>query len=165
MAITLRPKAASAASLGPVRPARGSALRMFRFERRWLVALFEALLPSGVDPRFPDGADRVPTGRYVDDFVTHAPLETVFALRAGLWVAMLAPPFLLRRFRTFMGLAPGEKVALLEALLRSRIYLVRETALLFKIFACLGPCGLPAVQARIGIHPIDGQPPEWARPE
>jgi hypothetical protein len=140
-------------------------LRLLRFERRWLVRVFETLLPSGADPRLPVGAADVPMGRFVDDLAARAPLAFLCGLRAGLWLLMLAPPFVLRRPRSFLGLAPDDRLALLERLRQSRVYLVRELALLFKIVACLGFCGLGPVQRRLGIHPTDTTAPGWgARP-
>jgi hypothetical protein len=52
---------------------------------------------------------------------------------------------------------------LLERLGRSRVYVIREMPLLFKTAACLGYGGLPEVQARVGITPVDALPPDWAR--
>jgi hypothetical protein len=77
---------------------------------------------------------------------------------------LLAPPFVLGRFRTFLGLSPGERIELLTRLGASDRYVVRELPLLFKTIACLGLCGLPEVQTRIGISPTDALPPPWARP-
>jgi hypothetical protein len=142
---------------------RGSSLlRLFRFERRWLLRVFEAVLPPG-DPTLALGAGDVPMGRFVDDFLASAPLTAVLGLRGGLWLILLAPLFVLGRPRTFLGLTPAERGALLERLRRSNLYLVRESATLFKIVGCLGYCGLGPVQRRIGIHPTDQTLPAWAK--
>jgi hypothetical protein len=146
---------------GPAGP-RGSSLpRLLRFERRWLVAIFETILPSG-DPALPLGAADAPLGRFVDDLLASAPLPAVLGLRASLWLLMLAPLFVLGRPRSFLGLSSQARLALLERLRGSRHYLVRESALLFKIVGCLGFCGLPPVQQRLGIFPTDGTLPPWA---
>ena len=156
------PRADQAALAAPSDPAGSSALRLFRFERRWLVRIFETLLPSGVDPRLPIGAADVPMGSFIDDLLRHAPLLAVMGLRAGLWMLMLAPPVAIGRWRSFLGLETGVRLAVLERMRRSRHYLVREVALLFKIIGCLGFCGLPAVQRSLGIFPTDETPPSWA---
>jgi hypothetical protein len=147
---------------GPAGPRGRSFLRLFRFERRWLVRIFEAVLPSGDGPLGLGAAD-VPMGRFVDDFLARAPLSAVLGLRAGLWMVMLAPLVVLRRPRTFLGLAPPQRIALLDELRHSDHYLVRETATLFKIVGCLGFCGLGPVQRRIGIFPTDDTLPAWSR--
>ncbi|HEX9294997.1 MAG TPA: hypothetical protein VF881_04160 [Polyangiaceae bacterium] len=136
---------------------------MLRFERRWLLRVFETLIPAGVDRQMPMGAADVPMHRFIDDLLEHAPLEFIIGLRACLWMIMLSPLFLLRRFRTFLGLEQSARLAVIDRLRTSRFYIVREAPLLFKTIGCLGFCGLPAVQGALGIHPIDATPPEWAR--
>jgi hypothetical protein len=148
---------------GAVGPRGSSPLRLFRFERRWLVAIFETVLPSG-EPALPLGAVDAPLGRFVDDFLARAPLPAVLGLRASLWLVMLAPVVLRRRPGTLLGLPPSERLGVLERLRRSDHYLVREAALLFKIVGCLGFCGLAPVQQRLGIHPTDRTLPPWASP-
>src|SRR3954466_4991992 len=66
-------------------PAGSDLLRLLRVERRWLLRIFTAILPSNVDPAQPRGAADVPLGRFIDDFVVHAPLMTLIGLRAALW--------------------------------------------------------------------------------
>src|SRR4051794_3355972 len=87
----------------PQDPAGSDLLRLLGFGRRWLLRLFTAILPSNVDPAQPRGAADVPLGRFIDDFVVHAPLMTLIGLRAALWMVMLAPVVLLRRWRTFQA--------------------------------------------------------------
>lgn len=147
----------------PRGPTGGSALRLFNFERRWLVAIFAVLIPAGADPRFKYGAEQAPMGRFIDDLLTHAPLEFVTGLRATLWMVMLAPLFTIKRFKTFLGVDHEAQLRVVERLRTSDVYLVRETPLLFKTIGCLGFCGLPPVQKELGIHPTDDEPPEWAR--
>src|SRR5690242_14117090 len=84
----------------PVDPEEGSARRMSRFERRWLVRMSETLLPSQADPRLAIGASDVPMGRFVHDLLAHAPLDFVMGLRIVLWAVMLAPLVVFRRLRT-----------------------------------------------------------------
>jgi hypothetical protein len=144
---------------GPSDPRGGSLVRLLRFERRWLVRIFETVLPDGAGLA---GAAAAPMGRFVDDFAGRAPLAAVLGLRLSLWLLMLAP--LARgRWRTFLGLPTDERLVLLDRLRRSDRYLVREAALLFKVVGCLGFCGLAPVQQRIGISPVDESLPPWAR--
>jgi hypothetical protein len=149
----------------PAPPAGGNWWRLTNRERRWLLVVLEAAIPSGVDPRIPIGAADVPLGRFVDDLLDAAPLKFVFGLRACLWLVLLAPPFALRRWATFLGLAPAERYALFDRLRESPLYVVREAPVVFKTVGCLGYCGLPHVQRRLGISPTDASPPPWARPD
>jgi hypothetical protein len=130
-------------------------LRLFGFERQWLVGVLEDVVP---------GTREVPLRRFVDDLLAHAPLEFVAGLRACLWLLVLSPPFLLRRMKSYFGLSFEERLAVHARLKSSSSYVIREMPLLFKMLGCLGYCGLPEVQAEIGITPRDSEPAEWARP-
>jgi hypothetical protein len=134
------------------------------FEKRWLLVIFETLVPSGADERFPSGAREAPMDRFVDDLLAHAPAHFCLGLRACLWILTLSPIFVLGRLGTFGSLESSERLALLRRFSASPNYVIREMPLLFKTVACLGFCGLPDVQSRLGIHPVDATPPEWARP-
>jgi hypothetical protein len=137
-------------------------MRFFAFERRWMLAVLDAILPSGAHPRLVLGARDVPMQRFVDDLLLRAPALAAIGLRASLWVVTLAP--LARgRPRLFGSLAAEERVALLEALGRSQIHLLREVPVLLKTLACLGYCGVPEVQRQVGIAPAPSAPPRWTR--
>jgi hypothetical protein len=133
------------------------------FERRWLLVVFETVLPTREASRLPASVASAPMDRFVDDLVRRAPAHFVLGLRACLWILMLAPPFVLGRLCTFVSLPFAERLALLDKLGTSESYVIREMPLLFKTVACLGVCGLPEVQKSIGIQPTDAVPPEWAR--
>jgi hypothetical protein len=126
---------------------------MFEFERRWLVSILEDLVP---------GAAEVPIRRFADDLLAHAPGEFLLGLRLCTWVLMLCPPLVLGRLATYRGLSLGERLSVHARLRESRLYVLRELPLLFKMVGCLGYCGLPEVQAKLGITPRDREPPEWA---
>ena len=149
----------------PSPPAGSHPLRLLNFERRWLFAVVATILPGGSSNRLPWGADDVPLGRFLDDLLDSAPLKFVAGVRACIWMLLLCPPLVLGRLTTFFGLNTSERLKLLERLKSNRVYVVREMPLMFKMVACLGYCGLPTVQKRIGIHPTDTTPPEWALPE
>lgn len=138
-------------------------MKPFAFERRWLAAIFATVLPGSDDPRFPLGASALGVERYVDALVRAAPRGFVSGLRVCTWLLQLCPPFVLGRFVCFTALGQDARAELLERLTRSDRYLVRELPMLFKTAACLGLCGLPDVQRRIGIHPVDVAAPDWAR--
>lgn len=139
-------------------------MTLFGFERSWLLVIFETVVPSGADPKFPRGARDVPMGRFVDDLLTHAPAHFSLGLRACIWILSLSPLFVIGRFGTFASLDAASRLDLLHRFSRSPNYVIREMPLLFKTVACLGFCGLPDVQSELGITPVDATPPEWARP-
>lgn len=127
-------------------------MRLFSFERRWLIAILRDLVP---------GAAEAPLERYLDDLVRHAPLEFLLGLRACVWVVLLSPPLLLGRWCSYLGLSRRERSRLHERLGESSIYLLREMPTMFKMVGCLGYCGLPQVQRRLGIPATRPEPPSW----
>ena len=137
-------------------------MTLLGFERRWLLSIFETVAPAGA-VEGSTGAVRAPMDAFLDDLIRNAPTHFLLGIRACLWMLMLAPIFVFRRPRTFLGLDMGDRLRLLERLGRSSVYVVREMPLLFKTVACLGLCGLPDVQSRVGIQPTDTTPPAWAR--
>jgi len=136
---------------------------MLGFERRWLTEIFAATLAASDDPRFPLGASALGVERYIDDLMRSAPRGFALGLRVCTWLLQLAPLLAYGRPVRFAGLDAAARSELLEHLTRSDVYLIRELPMLFKTAACLGLCGLPELQRRIGIHPVDASDPEWAR--
>lgn len=137
-------------------------MRLLRFERRQLRAIFEAIVPSGADERLTLGVADIPLDRFIDDLMVHAPTQFRVGLRASLWLIALSPLVVVGRLRFFDGLEDAAKLELLHRLGQSEIYLVRELPLLFKMVACLAFGGMPDVHRQLGIHPTDKTPPPWA---
>lgn len=138
---------------------------MFRFERRWLLRIFDAVYPGGTEGGLRLGAKDVPIGGLLDDMVKRAPFDFVLGLRAAAWVVTLFGPLLAGRLRTFAGLSVTERGEVLESLAHSRLYLLREIPMLLKMVASLGYLGVPSVQRELGLPNVDGEPPAWARGE
>src|SRR5687768_16010564 len=87
----------------PAPPAGSHPLRLYNFERRWLLAVVSTILPAGASDHLPWGAADAPLGRFLDDLLDSAPLKFVAGVRACVWLIVLCPPFVLRRFTTFFG--------------------------------------------------------------
>ncbi|MBK6809110.1 MAG: hypothetical protein IPI43_00230 [Sandaracinaceae bacterium] len=136
---------------------------MFRFERRWLLRIFDAIYPGGTAEGLRLGAADVPIEGLLEDIAKRAPFDFVLGLRAGAWVVTLFGPLLTGRFRRFAGLSVPERGEVLEALAHSRLYLLREIPMLLKMVASLGYLGVPQVQRELGVPSVDREPPEWAR--
>jgi hypothetical protein len=138
-------------------------VRLAGFERRWLLAVFAAILPSGAHDRLSLGAADLPLSGFVDDLFRAAPLETRLGVRAALWVVMLIGPLVLGRLGLFTGLSPDEQAEALARLGRSDLYALREIPSLLKMMACLAYGAFPGVRAQIGLPYPDEGPPGWAR--
>jgi hypothetical protein len=135
-------------------------VRFSRIEKRMMLGVFDAILPSGADPRLPIGARDLPMGRFLDDILQRSPVLFALGLRAALWLVTLSPLAVIGRPRTFGGLSPGDRVRVLERLSHSRVYAIRELPNLLKLVACLGFAGHPDVRRHIGLPA--GEPPAWA---
>lgn len=139
-------------------------MRLMSFERRWLLAVFDTILPSGAHPRLSLGARDVPLGRFVDELFRAGAPRLLLGIRVSLWVAALAPLFLLGRMRTLFGLTPPDRARTLDLLRRHRIYVIRETVNVLKAAACLGYAAFPSVRRQVGIEDT-GPPAPWAAEE
>ncbi len=140
-------------------------MRLFGFERRWLLSIFDTMLPSGASEQLSLGARDLPLERFVADVEANVPGRILLGLRAATWLVTFAPLLLLRRFRRFPRLPRDDRLVLLDRLSHSRIYLLREIPVLLKMVACLGYCGMPEVQRQVGYEQVATEPPEWARGE
>jgi hypothetical protein len=133
--------------------------RLLPFERRWFRTVFDAILPSGASERLPAGASAVPYDGLLDELFRYAPAQFLLGLRAAVWIAYLSP--LVIRLRTLAGLPHRDRVAHLERMGRSRLYVLREIPMLLKMVACLGFGALPEVQSAVGLPPAGEEPPTW----
>jgi len=102
---------------------------------------------------------------YVDDLLERAPARFGLGLRLCTWVVIWCPLFVIGRARRFHRLEQRKRIEVLDRMAASDRYLIREMPMLFKMVACLGYCGLPAVQQQIGIERAHETPPEWAAAE
>ena len=135
---------------------------LFGFEKRWLLRIFDAVLPPG-HGTLEIGARDVPLEGLIDDLFEVAPGQFSLGLRAATWVVTLFGPLLAGRLRTFGGLSREDRAAVLARLSTSRFYVLREIPMLLKMVACLGWGGMPEVQRRVGLEVVDETPPAWAR--
>lgn len=140
--------------------------RLTRLEERWLAVVLDAVLPIDLEPRLPSAAvrERYPdlARRFAGDLYALAPAETRLGLRLAIQVAIWWP--VPTRLRPLPLLAREERSLVLERLSRSRIYLLREVANLFKVLACFAVAALPEVQAAMGVARTDPDPPPWVVP-
>lgn len=128
-------------------------MRLFDFERKWLVQIFSIILPRSNS--FPIGAQDAPMNLFLDDLISRAPKSFGLGLRFALFAAVFYPLWASLRPRTLFALSGEEQVQALEQMARSRFYIVRELPMLLKMTACLGFFGLPEIQRSMGIEPTD----------
>ena len=98
-------------------------------------AVLDALLPSG-EPPLPRGLLDAGFERFHEDFSRTALPSMRLGFSASLWVAAWVAPLLIRRLPPLTRLPPQEREAALEALGKSRFYLLRQCLFLLKAMAC-----------------------------
>lgn len=138
-------------------------MRLLDFERRWMVAIADAILPPGEAPGSPPPPADLPMDRFADAFFRRAPTEAALGLRAAVWAISLAPLAWRLKLRTFDRLSRQEREELLLAFHGSRHYLVRELPTLLKMVCSMGWAGFPEVQAGLGMPTHDRSPAPWTR--
>lgn len=116
--------------------------RLCSFEAAWIDAAFDTIYPergsaSAPLSKLPHGIASMHPARFFDELLATVPLEQAVGLRITLWMVALAPLFTIRRLGTIASIAPAERTRVLERLLASPIYVVRQLALSCKALATL----------------------------
>jgi hypothetical protein len=135
-------------------------MTLLAFERRWAHAVLEAFAPPGgvgLAPR-PGEVDYVGgMQRMLGSFTTRAAL----GLRAGLWMAALAPLWMGGRLASMARMSLDARTELVRRLLVHRLFLVRELTFLLKTAASFALLGTSSIRARSnydrGTEPVWGE--------
>jgi hypothetical protein len=116
------------------------------FERRWIDAILPSFLPE--DGALTVAADAVDYGAASDVMATHATRLASLGLRAAVWLAALAPVWMLGRAQTIDELSRPDRTVLLDRMLAHRAYAIRGPATLLKLNAVLALLQSREVRAR-----------------
>ena len=117
--------------------------RLCSFELAWTDAAFDAIYPergtrsSAPQSHLPHGIASMHPTRFFDGVLASIPFEQSLGLRFTLWMIALAPLFTIRRLGTIASITPGDRTRVLERLVTSRTYVVRQLAMSFKALATL----------------------------
>ena len=126
-------------------------MTLFPFEERWAGLIGHALVPKGA---LGGTLDAIDIGKRYADECAISPWYAALAFRASLWLTWLAPVWLMLRPRTFGGVDGETQVAILERLLKHRIYFVRMAALFFKLAVCTLLLGDEETLAGLGAYKL-----------
>ena len=121
--------------------------RMLKSRHR---AVLDALLPSGASADFPDGAFDSGFDAFYAEFQRDAPLSMRLAFSAALETACWLAPALISRRPPLSRLPREDAERSLEALGKSRSYLLRQQLLLLKTVLALHFGGLPKTRRAVG---------------
>ena len=126
-------------------------MTLFPFEERWAGLIGHALVPKGA---LGGSLDAIDIGKRYADECAISPWYAALAFRASLWLTWLAPLWMLGRLRTFTGVDGATRVAILERLLKHRVYFVRMAALFLKLAICTLMLGDVSTLRRIGAYKL-----------
>ncbi|MDB4942467.1 MAG: hypothetical protein JWP97_2001 [Labilithrix sp.] len=127
------------------------------FENAWTDAAAAAIFPEPAPPdaseaerahgsHLPQGVLSMHPARFLEDVLMHAPFEQSVGLRLTLWMVALAPLFTIGRLGTIASIGEADRIRVLDRLLGSRLYAVRQLALSFKAVITLLYVQSPAVR-------------------
>jgi hypothetical protein len=131
-------------------------MNLSRIEMVWARDAFAAIFP-GPRSSGQGGVEAMDIEGYLADTFRRISWEPALGLRAAIWIAALAPLFVLGRWRTIHGLAAADRERVLVGLTSSPVYAVRQLTLALKTMAALLWAGDPAVRADLlapGAAPI-----------
>jgi hypothetical protein len=116
--------------------------RLRSFEVAWIDAAFDAIYPEAgtatpVRSHLPHGIASMHPARFFDEVLASVPFEQSLGLRVTLWMIALAPLFTIRRLGTIASIGEADRTRVLERLVTSPIYVVRQLAMSFKAIATL----------------------------
>jgi hypothetical protein len=107
------------------------------FELAWTDAAFDTIYPEPPNSALPHGVASMHPARFFQDVLATVPLEQSLGLRVTLWMIALAPLFTIKKLGTIASIDPSDRVRVLERLLTSRSYFVRQLTMSFKAIATL----------------------------
>lgn len=110
--------------------------------------VLDALLPSGLDGL--PGAFEAGFEQYEEGFRADAPAPMRLGWRAALFLAAWLSPLLIRRLPPLDRLPVDEREAALEAMGKSRFYLIRQCFLLLKAVTSFGYGSTKSVRRAVG---------------
>jgi len=129
------------------------------FELAWTDAAFDAFYPAPPAPPAPPASTRLalPHGvlemgpaAFFDDVLAKIPFEQSLGLRVTLWMIALSPLFTIRKLGTIASISVADRYRVLERLVTSPNYFVRQLAMSFKAVAALLYAQSNAIRVAMG---------------
>lgn len=122
-------------------------------ELRWAEAALDIIYPSAPELGFPLGIRDLGVGAFMQDIRRRVPAQTAIGIRAAIWIIAFAPIFVIGRLGTIASIGRPERARVLDVLLDSPIYAIRQLVTLFKVTGALLYGGDPRIRARVGFPP------------
>jgi hypothetical protein len=122
-------------------------MKLTNFEMRWVAAEFEAIFP-GDDKGVPSIAKMDVPG-FMSEVMWRISSQAAIGLRVAIWIAALAPFFLIGKLATFTSLPTADRERVMTALVTHKVYAIRSLVMFLKTIGALLYCADDAVRARM----------------
>jgi hypothetical protein len=119
-----------------------------RYEKRWGIALFGAIIPAHPNQTLPSLFE-VDTSGFWERFARVAPAQLRWGLRVGVWIFTWLPLFLPRFRGRFHRLPSEAQTRFLYTMADSRSFVLRQIAITLKLFACFAYLHDPIVRDQV----------------
>jgi hypothetical protein len=113
----------------------------------WTESAIYAIFAYTPRSALPHGVLSMHPARFFDSVLASIPFEQALGLRVTLWMIALAPLFTIRRLGTIASIGVEDRARVLERLVTSSNYFVRQLAMSFKAIATLLYAKSDAVRA------------------
>lgn len=112
-------------------------MKLWKFEERAARATMCGIFPVAGDPRITVNIADLDLEAFAAYAVGGVPFKPAIGFRVVIWIAMLAPLFVLGKFRTITSLDEDDRDRVVMALITSSIYEIRALFVFFKAFTSL----------------------------
>lgn len=123
-------------------------MKLANFEVAWAKASFGTIFP-GSDEAGMQPIDAMDLGPFLSEVTSRVPFQAAMGLRIAIWLAALAPLFVMGRLATIASLPRPDREKVLTTLLASKTYAIRSLVLILKTIGALLFCADANVRARM----------------
>ncbi len=136
-------------------------------EISWTDAVFGAIFPApplGNDasarPLLVHGIGDMAPGRWLDGILQWIPFEPMLGIRLSLWMIAFSPLFVIGKLGTIASIDASDRERVLERLVVSRIYLVRQMTIGLKAVATMLYAQSKAIRSQMAtpLRPTTAEP-------
>lgn len=130
-------------------------MKLSAFEDRWALAALGAIFPGSKEDGLA-GIGGMDVSGYLRDVMATLPVKPALGLRAAIWVAALAPLFVIGRLAFITHLRQEDRERVVAALCSSSSYALRSLTMLLKTFGAMLYAGDERIRARLRPAPATG---------
>jgi len=132
-------------------------MKLMKFEARWAAVEFGTIFPG--DEAGVPSIGAMDLAGFLAEVLCRVPLKAALGLRLAIWIAALAPLFVIGRLATIGSLDGADRVKVINKLLASESYAIRSLVMILKTMGALLFGADAAVRARMYAKPSSAHGP------